>query len=127
MTVIGEEDGIEAHASEGRALIFPEGGGRFEGIVEGDAERVVSGFDEGFAGGPVDPDGRLAGAVSAGTSRAKPRRDAAWGLLVRGAIRGRGIVDEGGGGRRWRRRWGSGGARRDGHGDYDVSDGRDRD
>src|ERR1700730_3939867 len=127
VTVVSEENWIEAQASEGRALVFPEGGGRFEGIIEGDAESVIASLDESFASRPVDANGRLAGAVGTRGCGVGGRCDAAWRPLCAGAVIRSGIIHEG---RRARsrgwRRW-SGGAHRDGHRNNDVSGGREGD
>src|SRR5258705_2811232 len=117
VAIVREEDRIEAHACKRRALILPDRGGRFEGIIESYAESVVSGLDKSFTRRPVNANGRLAGAVGARGGGSERWRDAARRRLVLGTILRSWIIDESG----WagsRRRWSwSGGARRDRHRD----------
>src|SRR5882762_3265622 len=121
VAIVREEDRIEAHARDRRALILPDRSGRFERIIESYAESVVSGFDKSFTCRPVNANGRLAGAVGARGGRPERWRDAARRRLVQRAILRGWIVDESRCAGSRRRRWWSGGARRDCHRDSDVS------
>ncbi len=63
MTVVREQDGIEAQSRKGRALVLPGCGDRFDGIIEGHPQRVVARLDEGLASVPVNANRRLTGPV----------------------------------------------------------------
>src|SRR6267378_5796889 len=96
MAVVREQDGIEANARKGRALVFPGCGHGLDRIIEGHSQRVVTRLDEGLASVPVNANRRLSGPVRSG------RR----GRQSRGDVIGSGIVDEsrcsGGGWGWWR-------------------------
>src|SRR6267143_7045193 len=84
MTVVREQDGIQAQARKGRTLVLPGCGHGFDRIIEGHSQRVVTRLDESLASVPVNTNRRLSGPVRAG------RR----GPQSRGDVIGSGRVDE---------------------------------
>jgi hypothetical protein len=54
MTVVSEQDGIEAQPRKGRALVLPGCGDGFDRIIEGHSQRVVTRLDKGLASVPVN-------------------------------------------------------------------------
>src|SRR5258708_26811391 len=69
VSVIGEQDWIEAETCEWRALVLPERRDRLNGIVESYPQRVVPSFNEALARIPVDADRRLTRTMRPGSGR----------------------------------------------------------
>src|SRR5260221_281041 len=67
MSVVNEQDRVQAHARKRRTLVLPKSSGRIDAVIEGHSQRMISGFDERFAGVPVNPNGRFSSAVLPGS------------------------------------------------------------